>query len=335
MLTAGIAKGTRPSSITGKAYLLGRPLPPTPDFSPANFSHLASLSPLPPAGARPPLDNGSTMTTKIPTLSADDDRGPYATCVAKSSSILSKLKPPVSPLPSHRSTYNSDRNGFISSQRPAKHQTPSTGPTAMIFETALIPIPVSPSPFAFRDSPPSSSTSAAPAPPPASIMVSPHDSPSVHVVKSQSQRRSHISSVVATLTTNKKVIGHSFSLSALTCICGSKCDAIFDEMSRNLDDAVFEYSECICLSKGACAGEVKKPDNPPENARLQRLWFHALDMKDYMGMLEGYIDELEGSLKEYVCTRMKQRDLVELERTRLQCELEVVKTRTTLLGRWR
>ncbi|KAG0328971.1 hypothetical protein BGZ99_003835 [Dissophora globulifera] len=203
------------------------------------------------------------MTSKKPTLSADDNRDPSATCVAKSSS------------------------------------------------------------------------SAASAPPPASIMVSPHDSPSVLVVKSQSKRRSYISSVVATLTTNRKAIGHSSSLSALTCICGSKCDAIFDEMSRNLDNAVFEYSECICLSKGACGGEVKKPDNPPENARLQRLWFHALDMKDYMGVLEGYIDELEGSLKEYVCTRMKQRDLVELERTRLQCELEVVKTRTTLLDRWR
>ncbi|KAF8940834.1 hypothetical protein BGZ58_004523 [Dissophora ornata] len=159
-------------------------------------------------------------------------------------------------------------------------------------------------------------------------IMSTGESSSALIVKPKPKRRTTFAPSSSITSTS---IAHPFSVSSSQCICGSECDALYDELSRNLADAEYEYKECICFPQSR-TGPLKKPTDPPDNTRLQRFWYRAKDMEEYLRMMEDYIDEVEACLKEYVTTRMRQREAVEEEQRRLRHELEVIKARAMLLG---
>ncbi|KAG0362190.1 hypothetical protein BC939DRAFT_472713 [Gamsiella multidivaricata] len=117
------------------------------------------------------------------------------------------------------------------------------------------------------------------------------------------------------------------------CHCGSstcRCcerDVIYEGLRRDLADAEFEYEECICLPRGC----TRKPEDPPENCHLQRLWYYAKDLADYMMAVEQYLDDLQEGLKAHVCEKMRRRERAEAEERKLKHELEIVKARALYL----
>ncbi|KAF9996517.1 hypothetical protein BGZ65_007899, partial [Modicella reniformis] len=110
-----------------------------------------------------------------------------------------------------------------------------------------------------------------------------------------------------------------------------RVDPLQEEMKNNLTDARYEYEECIYLPRSYIVYNAK-PKDPPENAHLQRIWYRALDLRDYMVSLERYIDELEECLKIHMSERMRKKDLKEDEDRKLKHELDVFRTRLLFTG---
>lgn len=110
-----------------------------------------------------------------------------------------------------------------------------------------------------------------------------------------------------------------------------RLDPLHEEMRRNLADAQYEYEECIYLPRSAIVYNAK-PKDPPENSHLQRVWYHAKDLRDYMCSLERYMDELEECLKIHMSERLRKKELKDDEERKLKHELDVFRTRLLFTG---
>ncbi|KAI8358799.1 hypothetical protein B0O80DRAFT_495464 [Mortierella sp. GBAus27b] len=108
-------------------------------------------------------------------------------------------------------------------------------------------------------------------------------------------------------------------------------DPLQEEMKRNLADAHYEYEECIYLPRSAIVYNAK-PKDPPENPHLQRVWYHAKDLREYMCSLERYMDEVEECLKIHVSERMRKKEVQVDEERKLRHELDIFRTRLLFTG---